>query len=92
MTIKLNEALGRCLAGSAFGALIPIAFVPTAAAQWMPPWGAPFPSKIEWSLEAQGYFLTAPLMRRPGGLSRRRQRRSRGPSASHHRREKRTNP
>jgi hypothetical protein len=66
MTIKLNGALGRCLAGLALGALIPIAFVPTAAAQWRPPWGAPFPSKIERSLEAQGYFLTAPLMRRPG--------------------------
>jgi hypothetical protein len=66
MTVKLNGALGRCLAGSALGALIAVAFVPTAAAQWMPPWGAPFPGEIERSLEAQGYVLTAPLMRRPG--------------------------
>jgi len=54
------------LAGSALGALIAIAFVPTAMAQWMPPWGAAFPGEIEQSLEAQGYVLTAPLMRRPG--------------------------
>ena len=47
MTIKLNGALGRCLAGLALGALIPIAFVPTAAAQWRPPWAAPFPSKLK---------------------------------------------
>ena len=66
MTIKLNGALGRCLAGSALGALVAVAFVPTAAAQWMPPWGAAFPGEIERSLEAQGYVLTAPLMRRPG--------------------------
>ena len=43
-----------------------VAFVPTAMAQWMPPWGAAFPGEIEQSLEAQGYVLTAPLMRRPG--------------------------
>ena len=66
MTIKLNGALGRCLAGSALGVLIAVAFVPTATAQWMPPWGAPFPGEIERGLEAQGYVLTAPLMRRPG--------------------------
>jgi hypothetical protein len=66
MTIKLNGAIGRCLTGSALGALIAVAFVPTAMAQWMPPWGAPFPGEIERSLEAQGYVLTAPLMRRPG--------------------------
>jgi hypothetical protein len=66
MTIKLNGALGRCLAGSVLGALMAVAFVPTAAAQWMAPWGAPFPAEIERGLEAQGYVLTAPLMRRPG--------------------------
>ena len=66
MAIKLNRALGRCLAGSALGALMAVAFVPTAMAQWMPPWGAVFPGEIERSLEAQGYVLTAPLMRRPG--------------------------
>jgi hypothetical protein len=66
MTIKLNGALGRCSAGSALGVLIAVAFVPTATAQWMPPWGAPFPGEIERGLEAQGYVLTAPLMRRPG--------------------------
>jgi hypothetical protein len=66
MTIKLNGALGRCLAASALGALMAVAFAPTAMAQWMRPWGAPFPRDIEQSLEAQGYVLTAPLMRRPG--------------------------
>ena len=66
MTIKLNGALGRCLAGSVLGALMAVAFVPTAMAQWMAPWGAPFPGEIERGLEAQGYVLTAPLMRRPG--------------------------
>ena len=66
MTIKLNGALGRCLAASALGALMTVAFVPTATAQWMAPWGAAFPGEIERSLEARGYVLTAPLMRRPG--------------------------
>ena len=66
MAIKLNRELGRCLAGSALGALIAVAFVPTAMAQWMPPLGAAFPGEIERGLEAQGYVLTAPLMRRPG--------------------------
>ena len=66
MTIKLNRALGRCLKGPALGALIAVAFVSTATAQWMPPWGPVFPGEIERNLEAQGYVLTAPLMRRPG--------------------------
>jgi hypothetical protein len=66
MAIKLNRTLSRCFEGPALGALIAIAFVPTAMAQWMPPWGAAFPGEIEQSLEAQGYVLTAPLMRRPG--------------------------
>ena len=68
MTNKLSGALSisRCLAGSALGALITVAFVPPAAAQWAPPWGAAFPGEIERSLEAQGYVLTAPLIRRPG--------------------------
>jgi hypothetical protein len=66
MTIKLNVALGRCLAGSALGALVCVAFVPPVTAQWATPWGAAFPDEIERSLEAQGYVLTAPLMRRPG--------------------------
>src|SRR3984957_14747153 len=66
MTIKLNRALGRCLEGPVLGALIAIAFVSTATPQWMPPWGPVFPGEIERNLEAQGYDLTAPLMRRPG--------------------------
>jgi hypothetical protein len=66
MMIKMNGALGRCLGGSALGAFIAIAFIPPATAQWMSPWGAPFPGYIERSLEAHGYVLTAPLMRRPG--------------------------
>ena len=66
MTIKLSGAPGRYLAGSALGAFMAVAFVPTAMAQWMAPWGAPFPGEIERGLEGQGYVLTAPLMRRPG--------------------------
>ena len=66
MTIKLSGAPGRYLAGSALGAFMAVAFVPTAMAQWMAPWGPPFPGEIERGLEAQGYVLTAPLMRRPG--------------------------
>lgn len=67
MTIRLNGALSRCLAGSALGGLMAFSFVPTAMAQWLPPpWGAAFPSDIARSLEARGYVLTAPLMRRPG--------------------------
>jgi hypothetical protein len=64
--IKLNRALGRCFEGAALGALIAIAFISPATAQWAPPWGTLFPGDIERSLEAQGYVLTAPLMRRPG--------------------------
>src|SRR4029077_2768514 len=65
MTIKCNGALSRCLVGSALGALIAFAFVPAATAQWLPPWPA-LPGEIAESLEAQGYVLTAPLIRRPG--------------------------
>jgi hypothetical protein len=64
--IKLNRALGRCFEGAALGAFIAIAFIPPAMAQWAPPWGALFAGDIERSLEAQGYVLTAPIMRRPG--------------------------
>ena len=64
--IKLNRALGRCFEGAALGAFIAIAFISPATAQWAPPWGAPFPGDVARSLEAQGYVLTAPLMRRPG--------------------------
>jgi hypothetical protein len=67
MTIRLVAALSRCLAGSALGGFIAVSFVPAATAQWLlPPWGAAFPGEIARSLEAQGYVLTAPLMRRPG--------------------------
>jgi hypothetical protein len=68
MTVRMNGALSRCLAGSTLAGLIAFAFVPSAAAQWLPPpWRfAPPPVAIERSLEAQGYMLTAPLMRRPG--------------------------
>ena len=67
MTIRMNGALARRLTGSALGGLMVFAFVPAASAQWlMPPWRAAFPGEIARSLEAQGYLLTAPLMRRPG--------------------------
>ena len=64
--IKLNRALGRCFEGAALGAFIAIASIPPATAQWAPPWEALFPGDIERSLEAQGYVLTEPLMRRLG--------------------------
>lgn len=67
MTVRLNGALGRCLAGSTFVALSGFAFAPLATAQWLPPpWRIAFPGDIERSLEARGYVLTAPLLRRPG--------------------------
>jgi hypothetical protein len=67
MTINLSGALGRCLTGSVLGGLIAFAFVPTATAQWLMPWGPTvWPGEIERGLEAQGYVLTAPLMRRQG--------------------------
>lgn len=67
MTIRWNGALSRRLAGSALGGLIAFAFVPAAQAQWLPPpWRAAFPGEIARSLEARGYMLTAPLLRRPG--------------------------
>jgi hypothetical protein len=66
MTIGMNVALRRRLAGSALGGLI--AFAASAAtAQWLPPWGAAAPpADIAHRLEAQGYVLIAPLQRRPG--------------------------
>lgn len=67
MTIRLNGALSRCLAGSALGGLVAFSFVPGATAQWAPPpWRAAFPGDIERSLVARGYVLAAPLLRRPG--------------------------
>lgn len=67
MTIRLNGALSRWLAGSALGGLIALTFVSAASAQWLPPpWRAAFPGEIARNLEARGYVLTAPLLRRPG--------------------------
>ena len=67
MTIRMNAALRRLLAGSALGGLIAFAAVPPAMAQWLPPWRAIAPSgAIAQQLEAQGYVLIAPLQRRPG--------------------------
>ena len=67
MTIRMNAALRRLLAGSALGGLIAFAAVPPAMAQWLPPWRAVAPSgAIAQQLEAQGYVLIAPLQRRPG--------------------------
>jgi hypothetical protein len=67
MMIRLSGAPSRCLAGSALGGLIALTFVPAATAQWLPPpWRAAFPGEIARSLEARGYVLTAPLLRRPG--------------------------
>ena len=66
MTNRMNGALRLCLTGSALGGLIAFAFVPTARAQWLTPWRTASPGEIERSLEAQGYGLIAPLVRRPG--------------------------
>jgi hypothetical protein len=66
MTTRMNRALRLCLTSSALGGLIAFAFAPAATAQWLPPWRAASPGEIERSLEAQGYGLIAPLVRRPG--------------------------
>lgn len=67
MTNRMNGALRLGLAGSALGSLTSFAFVPVATAQWLSPWRfTPPPGEIERGLEARGYVLTAPLMRRPG--------------------------
>jgi hypothetical protein len=66
MAIRTNGSLRFCLAGAAIGVLVAFAPVPAARAQWLPPWGGASPGEIERSLEAQGYNLIAPLMRRPG--------------------------
>jgi hypothetical protein len=67
MTIRMDKALRRRLAGSALGLLIAFAAVPGAMAQWLPPWRIVMPAgAIAGRLEAQGYILIAPLQRRPG--------------------------
>jgi hypothetical protein len=66
MTTSMSRALRLCLTSSALGGLVTFAFVPAATAQWLPPWRAASPGEIERSLEAQGYGLIAPLVRRPG--------------------------
>jgi len=66
MTTRMNRVLRLCLTSSALGGLIAFAFAPAATAQWLPPWRAASPGEIERSLEAQGYGLIAPLVRRPG--------------------------
>ena len=66
MRVRLMSALRFfCLAGLTLGA---VGFAFPATAQWrVPPWRfAPPPAEIEWNLNAQGYVLAAPLMRRPG--------------------------
>jgi hypothetical protein len=64
MATRMNGSLRLC--GAAIGGLVVIATVPPALAQWAPPLGGPSPVQIELSLEAQGYGLIAPLVRRPG--------------------------
>jgi len=67
MTIGMNTALRRRLAGSVLGGLIAFAAVPAAMAQWLPPWRAmAWSSDIAARLQAEGYVLIAPLQRRPG--------------------------
>ena len=67
MRVRLIRALRfSCLAGLTLGGILAFAF--PATAQWQaPPWRFAWPpGEIEWNLNAQGYVLTAPLMRRPG--------------------------
>jgi hypothetical protein len=66
MATRMNGSLRLCLAGVAIGGLVAFASVPAARAQWLPPWGGASPGEIVRSLEAQGYGLIAPLVRRPG--------------------------
>ena len=66
MATRMNGPLRFCLAGVAIGGLVAFAPVPVARAQWLPPWGGASAGEIERSLEAQGYGLIAPLVRRPG--------------------------
>jgi hypothetical protein len=66
MATGMNGSLRFCLASAAIGGLVAFVPVPGARAQGLPPWGRASPSEIERSLEAQGYGLIAPLLRRPG--------------------------
>jgi hypothetical protein len=67
MTIRMNAALRRRLAGLALGVLVAFAAPPAAMAQWLPPWRTVVSAgDIAGRLEAQGYVLIAPLQRRPG--------------------------
>jgi hypothetical protein len=66
MANGMNRSLRFCLAGAAIGGLVAFVPIPAARAQWLPPWGGAPPGEIERSLEAQGYGLIAPLVRRPG--------------------------
>jgi hypothetical protein len=66
MATRMNGSLRFCLAGAAIGGIVAFAPIPPARAQWLPPWGGASPVEIERSLEAQGYGLIAPLVRRPG--------------------------
>jgi hypothetical protein len=65
MATGMNRLLRFCLAGAAI-AVVAFAPVPAARAQWLPPWGGASPGEIVRSLEAQGYGLIAPLVRRSG--------------------------
>jgi len=66
MMVRRIGALRLCLGAAALGGFIAFAAVPVATAQWLPPWRFVSPGEIEGGLEAQGYVLTGPLMRRPG--------------------------
>jgi hypothetical protein len=64
----MNADLLRRAAAAAIGGLIVFAALPSAKAQWLPPW-RPIVVRagdIADRLEAQGYQLIAPLQRRPG--------------------------
>ena len=93
MRVRLIRALRfSCLAGLTLGGIL--AFALPATAQWQaPPWRFAWPpGEIEWNLNAQGYALTAPLMRRPGIYLADVSAGPGGLSAPHHRCEKRTDP
>jgi hypothetical protein len=65
MSIPFTGTFRRRFAAAAAGIIV-AAFADAAMAQWAPPYGGAYPGEIERSLEAQGYVLRAPLMRRPG--------------------------
>ena len=93
MTIRLNGALSRCLAGFDARRALRLRLRSLATAQWLPPpWGAAFRRRDRTESRGAGLRVDRAAHTPAGDLYRRRQRRPGRLSAPHHRREKRTNP